>query len=153
MVLSIFTVETCSLLEAHLMHMFWECNMLSGFWNAVLNMIGDLHHRRLPATPQLCVLGILDNLDTNSPTLVSVSRMLFQARKLIAQHWILLSPPTVREYITRINTVIRLEKGLYLKRKASHKFEAILGPWLDAPGLPSQILLKERIRWSAMLGR
>lgn len=138
----------CNLEDAHLLHMFWECTALGNFWNGVLEVIHEVYQLRLPTTPHLCVLGILDDLDSDSPILLGISRMLFQARKLIAQHWLRPSPPTRREYITRLNNIIRLEKGVYIKRKAMHKFEKVWGPWLDTPSLPSQILLSDRVRFS-----
>lgn len=135
----------CNLEGAHVLHMFWECTALGEFWREVLGIIHVVHHVRLPPDPKGCILGILDDLDEDSPVFLSISRMLFQARKLIAQHWLRPTPPTVREYTDRLNHTIRLEKGVYLKRRATQRFEAIWGPWLDAPGLPSQVLLRDRM--------
>lgn len=143
------TCPRCSRIDAHLMHVLWECPELGAFWNAVLDLVHQVHGLRLSTDPKICILGILDDLDSESPIALSISRMLFQARKLIAQHWIRPSPPSIGEYKSRMNNAIRLEKAVYVKRKASHKYEAIWGPWLDTPGLPSQILVQHRVIWSS----
>lgn len=139
----------CGRADAHIMHMVWECAALGAFWRAVMDLIRSTYNIRLPAEPKICILGLLETPEADTPIFLAISRMLFQARKLIAYHWLRPSPPTLREYVDRMNHIIRLERGVYLKRKASHKYEAIWGPWLDAPGLPTQVLLQDRIRWMA----
>lgn len=124
--------------------MVWECTTLGGFWREVLDVI-HIDHLQLTLDPKVCILGILADLDEDSPVFLSVSLMRFQARKLIALHWLRPTPPTVWEYTDRLNHIIRLEKGVYFKRRAAHRFEAIWGPWLDAPSLPSQVLLRDRM--------
>lgn len=135
----------CGQGDAHLMHMMWDCSALQGFWREVVNTINTVHGLQLMPDPKLCILGITDTPDPDSPIAISLARMLFQARKLVAQHWIRPSPPALREYINRMNNVIRLEKAVYSKRKVLHKYEALWGPWLDTPGLPSAILLLDRV--------
>lgn len=124
----------CNLEDAHILHMFWECSTLGGFWREVLGFIHRVHHLQLPSDPKVCILGILADLDEDSPVFLSISRMLFQARKLIALHWLRPTPPTVREYTDRLNHIIRLEKGVYFKRRAAHRFEAIMGAMVGCPG-------------------
>lgn len=135
----------CSLDNAHSKYMFWECAALGGYWKEALDVIHLVHHVRLYAHPRICILGILDDLDVDSPASLSISHMLFQARKLVALHWLRPTPPTFREYIARLNTIIRLEKGVYIKRQAAQRFQAIWGQWLDVPGFPSQVLLRDRL--------
>lgn len=68
----------CGLDNAPIMHMFWECVELGGFWRDVLNVICSVHHIRLSADPRICILGILDDLESDSPVSLGISRMLFQ---------------------------------------------------------------------------
>lgn len=136
----------CGRDNAHLMHMIWDCSALAPYWKDILDLIHLVYGIRLPSDPKVCILGLLDTDDTAAPSSLGILRMLFQARKLIAFHWLRPSPPTVREYTIRMNHIIRLERGVYLKRKASPKFEKIWGPWLDSPGLPTPILLRDRIQ-------
>lgn len=104
----------CSLENAHILHMFLECGALEGFWREVIDIVHTVHQVRLDTDPKVCILGILEDLDEDSLASIGISRMLFQARKLIALHWLRPTPPTAREYITRLNTIIRLEKGVYI---------------------------------------
>lgn len=90
-----------------------------------MDLIHSTYNIRLPDEPKICILGLLETLEADTPIFLAISRMLFQARKLIAYHWLRPSPPTLREYVALMNHIIRLERGVYLKRKASHKYEAI----------------------------
>lgn len=139
----------CGRTDAHLMHMLCDCSELRVFWTEVLDLVKRVHGLQLSPSPRTCNLGILDTLDSDSQNMLSISRMLFQSWKLVAQHWIRLVPPSIREYVCRMNNIIRLEKAVYVKRNAHHKFEALWGPWLDTPGLPSPILLLNRFRLPA----
>lgn len=49
----------CSLDNAHIIHMFWECTAPGWFWRDVLDIIHSVHHIRLPADPKVCITGIL----------------------------------------------------------------------------------------------
>lgn len=136
----------CGQEGAHMLHMVWECPELGSYWRDVVELVCKVFSIRLPLVPKVCVLGLVEDSAESLPNTLGILRMLFQARKLIAFHWLRPSPPTMREYIARLNHVIRLEKGVYIKRKAPQKFENIWGPWLDSPGLPTQILLRDRIQ-------
>lgn len=116
------TGPRCSLDDAHIIHMFWECVTLGGFWRNVLDIICSVHSIQLLAVPKTCFLGLLDSLDVDTPVFLSISRMIFQTRKLIAFHWLCPIPPTSPEYVARLNNIIRLEKGVYVNRKATHTF-------------------------------
>lgn len=135
----------CSRPNAHIMHMLWECPRIGQFWTEVLRLIETVFGVVLDPQPKLCILGLIDEIVSPQPRYLGVSRMLFQARKLLAFHWIDPSPPTVTEYIKRMNHILRLEEGVYKKRNALHKFERIWGPWLESPGLPSGPLLHSRM--------
>lgn len=52
----------CGLEDAHIMHMFWECTSLGGFWNDILNLIHSVHSIRLPTDPKTCILGLLGSV-------------------------------------------------------------------------------------------
>lgn len=126
------------------MHMFWKCVDLGGFWKEVLDVICLVHHVQLSADPKTCILGILDDLDSESPVSLGISLCCFKP----GNHWLFTRsdpPHLLGEYITRLNNVIRLEKEVYVKRQATQHFEAIWGPWLDAPGLLSQVLLQDHL--------
>lgn len=75
---------------------------------------------------------------------IAIARILFMARKGIAFHWLDSNPPTIQELINKVNWLITLEKGIYLKRGTPHKYDKIWTKWLDTPGLASPILTRKR---------
>lgn len=112
-----FVVRTDSLCPrcgqdaAHLLHMVWECSALDKYGRDVLDPIHTVYGIRLLSDPTVCILGLVEMNDASLPSSLGILHMLFQARKRIAFHWLRPSPPTLREYVTRMNHIIRLEKG------------------------------------------
>lgn len=71
-----------------------------------------------------------------------MARLLFMARKVIAQHWLDVTSPTMVEYINKVNWLVALERGIYLKRGAINTFKKRWAPWIDDSGLASRVLTK-----------
>lgn len=95
-------------------------------------------------TPLTCVLGHVEDLATGVEGKIAIARILYMARKVIAQHWLDPHPPTVREFEDKVNWLVSLEKGIYLKRGMTFKFEKIWSNWLDTPGLAPLCLVRDR---------
>ncbi|XP_056406811.1 uncharacterized protein LOC130297964 [Hyla sarda] len=70
---------------------------------------------------------------------VGILRILYQARKLIAQFWIRSSPPGVADLIARVAHIVKLEKGIYTKRKVERKFDGVWGPWVQSFDPPAEV--------------
>lgn len=125
----------CGLDPADLMHMFWNCVPLSQFWGALISYLNQIFHVTLPHSPLLCVLGWIEDTLGDEYLRLAIQRLLYQARKLIATPWLSRTVPTQREFLDRVNHVIRMERGVYLKRGAISKFEKIWGIWNETHGL------------------
>lgn len=52
-----------------------------------------------------------------------MARMLYMARKVIAQHWLDVNSPTIREYNNKVNWLVTLDKGIDLKRDGITTFQ------------------------------
>lgn len=109
---------SCGAEGAHIMHMMWDCPSIEKFRRDVLHLIHKVYEISLPPQPKLCVLGLIGYVVCPRPKFLGVSRMLFQARKLLVFHWIQPSPPSIGEYKTRLNHILRLEEGV--KKKGMH---------------------------------
>ncbi|XP_056404927.1 uncharacterized protein LOC130296905 [Hyla sarda] len=68
----------------------------------------------------VCILGLIGCDSCPSGVGIGMLRMLYQARKLIAQYWIRASPPSIVDLTVRLSLIVRLEKGINEKRKANH---------------------------------
>ena len=55
---------------------------------------------------------------------------LFQARKLIAQRWQAVNPPTISEWTNAVTATVWKEKAVYAKRRNIKEFDQIWKPWL-----------------------
>ena len=75
--------------------------------------------------PRTCILGIWEE-----STIKAAIRCLFQARKLIAQRWQAVNPPTISEWTNVVTATVWKEKAVYAKRGNIKEFDKIWKPWL-----------------------
>lgn len=125
----------CSFEPADLMHTFWNCVPLGHFWNALISYLNQVFEISIPKTPLLCVLGVVEDSLGDDLFKITLRWLLYQARKLIAAHWLSPCIPTQKEFLAKIQYIIRMESGVYLKRRAISKFEKIWGKWMAAHGI------------------
>lgn len=64
------------------MHMFWTCAPLGQFWNALLSYIDRIYVTKVPRTPLVCVLGLVEDSLGDEYFKLTLQRLLYQARKL-----------------------------------------------------------------------
>lgn len=122
--------------------MFWHCAKMVRYWTGVLARITSVFTVHIDATPLTCILGHVEDLATGDEGKLAIARVLYMARKRIAQHWLDSCPPTIKEF--EVNWLISLEKGIYLKRGTISKFEKIWFSWLDTLGLAPIQLTRDR---------
>lgn len=125
----------CGSAPADLLHMFWSCTILRPVWSALISYLNQIYGISLPTSPRVCVLGILDDSLGDDFLRIALQRLLYQARKLIAAHWLDPHVPTQREFLEKVRYVIRMERGVYLKRGALSKFDKLWDTWITAHGL------------------
>lgn len=109
-----------------------------------LSFIYSVFSINIEHTPLICMLGYVEDLTVDSEEKIAIARILFMARKVIAFHWLDNNPPTIQERINTVNWLISLERGIYLKRGAPHKYEEIWAKWLYTPVLASPTLTRHK---------
>lgn len=124
----------CNIHPAGLPHMFWNCPKLVRYWNGVLYRINTVFSISIDATPLTCILGHVEDLSSTPENKLAIARVLYMARKVIVRHWLDPQPPTFTEFINKVQWLISLEKGIYLKRDMTAKFEKIWADWLEFSG-------------------
>lgn len=110
-----------------------------------MDTINRVFQISMPTDPKHCLLNILEIFEWEESTRTAVTRTLLLARKMIMLHWISEDPPTVKEWISAVGNMIRMEKMVYQHRGCSRKFEKFWGPWLDVPGLVPVDLVMGRL--------
>lgn len=65
--------------------------------------------------------------------------------KFIAEHWMDYQWPSVQKLINKVDWPISMEKGIYLKRELSSKYEKIWAKWMNTPGLAIVALIRNRL--------
>lgn len=135
----------CNIHPASLMHMFWHCPKLVRYWKEVTSLINMVYSVNIALEPLCCVLGYVEDLAVDDHEKLAIARILFMARKVIAYHWLDSAPPVKQELINKVNWLLQLERGIYLKRNSSSKFEKMWAKWLNIPGLLTAALTRNRL--------
>lgn len=84
---------------------------------------------------------------------IAIARILYMARKVLAYHWLDEDPPLIGELVSKVNWLLSLERGVYIKRGVPLKFEKLWGRWLDVPGLAPLKLTASRPDMAVTLNR
>lgn len=130
--------------------MMWNCPKLVRYWREVTSLTDSVFTIRVDLTPLTCVLGYVEDLAIDRNEQLAVARILYMAQKVLAFHWLDNAPPTLRELVNKVNCLLLLDRGVYLKRGSPNKFEALWAKWLDTPGLASAILTRSRLPHSSV---
>lgn len=73
-------------------HMFWSCPRIARFWREVVELI---NHLTLPISPELALLGILDDQQRPRYTKLLIADLLYFAKREIILKWNACSSPSV----------------------------------------------------------
>lgn len=84
-----------------------------------------------------------ETLDPSAYT--AILRLLYVARKLMAQLWIMSRVPTRVQRVEGVNKLLIREKLTYQHRNVPHKFYSMWQVWLDVPGLAPHQLIQDRL--------
>lgn len=71
---------------ANLIHMLWRYPKLHLHWRGVIITINSVFQASLTEDPGICLLSMVDESSLPENTFTPIVRVLFQARKLIAQN-------------------------------------------------------------------
>lgn len=129
-----------------LIHMLWKCPKLFCHWKEVLDVISQVYMITIPQNPVVCLLVAPDEETLTPSAHTAVLYLLYVARKLIAQFWIVPRVPTRRQWVEQVNKLLIREKLTYQHRNAPRKFYAMWQAWLDVPELAQHQLIKDRLK-------
>lgn len=117
----------CGMIGDHT-HIFWDCPILSNYWQNVQEEIKKCFQIDIPLEPLYFILGILpEDLSENSDTDL-LRTLLLIANKVITSLWLQPHPPTVAQWKERIQEVYSIER---LTASLHLKIEAYIRKWTN----------------------
>lgn len=143
----------CRIHPASLLHMMWNCPKLVRYWGEVKSLIDSVFSISLEESPLTCILGYVEDVLVAQEEKIAIARILYMARKVLAYHWLDEDPPLIGELVIKVNWLLSLERGVYIKRGVPLKFEKLWGRWLDVPGLAPLKLTASRPDMAVTLNR
>lgn len=113
-------------------HMVWECPLIQTFWQAVAANISSISGIPIKLDPLILLLGVTDNIPTNTHTKIFIFYCAYYARKTILINWKAPEPPRISAWKTMVNVTLPLYKLTYMGRNCPKKFQKIWSAWVEA---------------------
>lgn len=125
------TCDRCKIDEATLLHMFWTCNNLEGYWRGIFEALSTVLGVTIAPDPLTALFGLVPEnmkLPSGGSKVVAFSTLL--ARRLILLKWKDSMPPSVTHWIREVVSNLRLERIRYTIRGSEQKFVKVWKPFL-----------------------
>uniref|UniRef100_A0A669D0H5 Reverse transcriptase domain-containing protein n=1 Tax=Oreochromis niloticus TaxID=8128 RepID=A0A669D0H5_ORENI len=124
--------DKCGSAEASLIHMFWTCPSLEGFWTDIFQTLSLIIGHHMDPDPLVALFGTTGEADAR---LTSSQRCMLSFASLVARHAILLrwrgAPlPTQAQWLRGLMYYLSLEKIRYAISNNSGKFYKVWGQFL-----------------------
>lgn len=118
-------------LEARL-HMFWACAILSTYWQDLFSFFDITLHLPVPYTPEVGLLGILNDIASRTYARILICLLLFYAHKLILLNWKNAAAPSIQHFYSLVNKDLPKFKLIYNCRACTKKFTKVWQHQLDS---------------------
>lgn len=96
----------CEVDTGTFLHMLWKCPKFIRYWTEVISSNIRMWNLSLNLDPKLCLMGWLDEELYTPHTYISIFRVPFIARKLMARKWLSTLPRTHNKWFNLINEVL-----------------------------------------------
>lgn len=103
----------CKTQVGTMLHMFWECKQLTGFWDLVHGLMVEQTKSPLDRSPIICLFGTDLDERQNSVRQRQLTIMSYIAKKCILLHWNQEKPPTFIMFKQILQDTLRLEYQTY----------------------------------------
>ena len=126
------TCDRCRQAPASLLHMFWLCPTLMGYWKLIFNYMSVALGSVINPCPLVALFGLspktanLSNLHNGALAFCTLI-----ARRLILLNWKSSQPPTNIHWIRDLMSCIHLENIRYLRDGKQDEFRTIWNPFIS----------------------
>ena len=130
--------DRCNLEDATLIHMFWLCPKVNGYWKAIFETLSTVLTTKIDPNPLTSLFGIIPE-DTELPAggRKTVAFITLLARRLILLRWKEAVPPSFSHLIRDVLSNLKIEKIRYTLRGSEKKFLKVRRPFLTFFDKPS----------------
>lgn len=135
------TCDRCKTEEATLIHMFWLCPNLEGFWKAIFEALSIIFTVRINPDPLVSLFGVVPEgtqLPFGGKRVVAFTTLL--ARRLILMRWKDTAPPSISHWIRDVIVNLKLEKIRCTLHGSEKKFNETWRSFLTFFSEPSTLL-------------
>uniref|UniRef100_A0A8P4GNT1 Reverse transcriptase zinc-binding domain-containing protein n=1 Tax=Dicentrarchus labrax TaxID=13489 RepID=A0A8P4GNT1_DICLA len=121
----------CHQSPADLMHMFWSCPKLTGFWAKIFDTLQMAYDFVADPHPLSALFGIPSNNTLSAKARHSMAFCTLLARRLILLNWKQAFPPSHDRWIKEVLYNLKLERLRFSLRGSLKSFDRIWNPLLS----------------------
>lgn len=124
--------DKCSFSPANLVHSFWSCPQLSGYWAIVFKTLSEALGVMLEPCPLIAIFGVADEtlgLNANQSDIIAFTSLL--ARRRILLVWKSSTSPSASVWLEDVMFFLKLEKIKFTLRGSVERFYFMWGPFLS----------------------
>lgn len=111
--------------------MLWRCPKLHGYWEKVFIILNSLCSTEITGTTKLALLGIIPDGAIPLEMHTMWIKSFYLARKVILQKWTSVDPPTHKQWVEKLNYILKREKLTYEHRGTPQRFDKIWSRWIE----------------------
>lgn len=121
--------RTCGLIEVDHFHVFWECPVLTTYWQEVHTHLEAVFGTSIPYRFDTMFLGniVFDDWGYNDRKLLLI--LLVASKKAITRRWLKPDPPKISDWLDVIHDIYVMEKMTYSLRFQTETFSRIWNKW------------------------
>ncbi|OCT97417.1 hypothetical protein XELAEV_18009639mg [Xenopus laevis] len=120
----------CNVAEGTLLHRFWSCPVLQDYWARIQKRITTILGFEIPLDPKWYILGMDPPNQLTRPAKNILHKILFQARRLIAQVWKSQLPPLYTDWEKSVQNMCNVEQLIARRNNTSDKCMQIWQLWI-----------------------
>lgn len=129
------TCDRCKQFPATLLHMFWTCPRLYGFWRSIFEAFSKICGKTVHPSPLISLFGVTPvDISLSKCNINMIAFCSLLARRLILSKWKDSQPPAYGHWIREVMYHIHLEKIRYTTRGSVGKFYSIWQPFMTFVG-------------------
>ncbi|CAH2299463.1 Hypothetical predicted protein [Pelobates cultripes] len=109
-------------------HLWWTCIIIQNYWEKICSLINIITGYELPTSPETLVFMLYPSPLAKS-TRVLINHMLTAANGLIPTKWKQSNPPTIREWLAKVEAIRQMEELSHSLNGTYDKYVFAWSPW------------------------
>lgn len=108
-----------------LMHIWWDCPRIRGYWSQISSTINQITNTKIPCKPEIFLLHAHPTASKNT----LLTHLINAARTILPRKWRSQEPPTLQEWLLQVAHIQEMENIVAIKNESLKTYTEIWEPW------------------------